>query len=99
MAWVRAGGELQLAIGLPRVHDRIDIVNTEISKMSTNRRPRGRPSKQVQDRLFQMRVSEQFFRTIDDWRRAQSDLPSRAEAVRRMVELAAKPKKKQDSDH
>jgi hypothetical protein len=28
-------------------------------------------------------------RTVDDWRRSQTDLPSRAEAIRRMVELAA----------
>jgi hypothetical protein len=35
---------------------------------------------------------------VDDWRRGQVDLPSRAEAIRRMVELAAKTKKKPDSD-
>ena len=46
-----------------------------------------------------MRVSEQFLRTLDDWRRAQADLPSRAEAIRRMVELAAKMKRKPDDDH
>jgi hypothetical protein len=31
---------------------------------------------------------------VDDWRRGQVDVPSRAEAIRRMVELAAKMKKK-----
>jgi hypothetical protein len=41
-----------------------------------------------------MRVSEQFLQTVDDWRRGQIDLPSRAEAIRRMVELAAKMKRK-----
>jgi hypothetical protein len=41
-----------------------------------------------------MRVSDDFLRTVDDWRRGQIDLPSRAEAIRRMVELAAKMKKK-----
>jgi hypothetical protein len=45
-----------------------------------------------------MRVSEDFFRIVDDWRRSQTDLPSRAKAIRRMVELAAKMKKKPDSD-
>jgi hypothetical protein len=45
-----------------------------------------------------MRVSEQFLRTVDDWRRGQNDLPSRAEAVRRLVELATKTKKKPDID-
>ena len=37
-------------------------------------------------------------RTVDDWRRGQIDLPSRAEAIRRMVELAVKIKKKTDPD-
>jgi hypothetical protein len=45
-----------------------------------------------------MRVTEQFLRTVDEWRRYQTDLPSRAEAVRRLVELAAKIKKKPDGD-
>jgi hypothetical protein len=62
-------------------------------------RPRGRPTKKPQDRPFQMRVSEEFLRTVDDWRRGQSDLPSRAEAIRRMVELAAKMKRKPEADH
>jgi hypothetical protein len=66
--------------------------------MANNRRSRGRPSKRIQDRPFQMRVSEQFLRTVDDWRRTQTDLPSRAEAIRRLVELATKMKKKADSD-
>jgi hypothetical protein len=67
-------------------------VNTEIAQMTS--RPRGRPTKRPQDRPFQMRVSEEFLRTVDDWRRGQTDLPSRAEAIRRMVELAAKMKRK-----
>ena len=62
----------------------------------TKNRPRGRPKVRAQDRPFQMRVSEAFLRTVDDWRRVQTDLPSRAEAIRRMVELAVKMKKKSD---
>jgi hypothetical protein len=65
----------------------------------TKNRPRGRPKGRAQDHPFQMRVSEAFLRTVDDWRRAQTDLPSRAEAVRRMVEVAAKMKRKPDADH
>ena len=65
--------------------------------MTKNSR-RGRPKGRAQDRPFQMRVSEAFLRTVDDWRRVQTDLPSRAEAIRRMVELAAKTKKKPDLD-
>jgi hypothetical protein len=67
--------------------------------MTKTRRSRGRPMGRVQDRPFQMRVSETFLRTVDDWRRAQIDLPSRAEAIRRMVELAWKMKKKTEADH
>jgi hypothetical protein len=66
--------------------------------MTNNRRPRGRPPKRTQDRPFQMRVSEQFLRMVDDWRRSQVDLPSRAEAIRRLVELATKITKTPDTD-
>lgn len=45
------------------------------------------------DKQFQMRVSEDFLRTIDDWRRRQPELPSRAEAIRQLIQtgLAARP--------
>jgi hypothetical protein len=45
-----------------------------------------------------MRVSEDFLRTVDDWRRDQTDIPSRAEAIRRMVEIAAKDNAKRKLD-
>jgi hypothetical protein len=50
----------------------------------------GRPPGRIQDRPFQMRVTEEFLRTVDDWRRKQPDMPSRAEAIRRLVEQAVK---------
>jgi hypothetical protein len=37
---------------------------------------------------FQMRVSPEWLETIDNWRRQQPDIPSRAEAIRRLVEKA-----------
>ena len=37
-----------------------------------------------------MRVTEEFLRTLDDWRRKQPDLPSRAESIRRLVDQAVK---------
>ena len=48
----------------------------------------------IHDRPFQMRASAEFLQKVDDWRRAQPDLPSRAEAIRRLVEIAleAQPK-------
>lgn len=39
---------------------------------------------------FQMRVSPGWLAKIDEWRRQQPDLPPRAEAIRRLVEMALK---------
>jgi hypothetical protein len=41
----------------------------------------------TQDKTFQMRASEDFLEVLDKWRRRQSYIPSRAEAIRRLVEL------------
>jgi hypothetical protein len=73
-------------------------VNTKNTQMMSSKHARGRPPKRTQDRPFQMRVSEAFLRMVDDWRRGQIDVPSRAEAIRRMVEQAIKAKKKPDTD-
>lgn len=35
---------------------------------------------------FEMRMDEEILAKIDDWRREQDDVPSRAEAIRRLVE-------------
>jgi hypothetical protein len=43
-------------------------------------------SDEEQSERFQMRVSPSFLRLIDEWRRKQPDLPSRAEAIRRLVQ-------------
>jgi hypothetical protein len=53
----------------------------------------GRPPGRIQRRPFQMRVSDEFLRSIDAWRRKQDDKPSRAEAIRRLVEQALAPAK------
>jgi hypothetical protein len=52
-----------------------------------------------QTQQFIMRASPEFLRAIDDWRRKQPEIPSRAEAIRRLVEvaLAAEPKPKRKS--
>jgi len=41
---------------------------------------------------YELRIPADFFKDIDDWRRRQEDLPSRAEAIRRLVELGLKVK-------
>ena len=47
---------------------------------------------QEQTERLQMRVSPQFIKSVDSWRRKQEDLPSRSEAIRRLVEMALKAK-------
>jgi hypothetical protein len=42
----------------------------------------------IESHRFQMRVSAVFLKSIDRWRRSQTDKPSRADAVRRIVEQA-----------
>jgi hypothetical protein len=45
----------------------------------------GRPPGRIQDRPFQMRLSNEFLERLDEWRRRQPDLPSRAESIRRLT--------------
>jgi hypothetical protein len=42
---------------------------------------------------FEMRVPASFLKMVDEWRRKQDDLPPRAEAIRRLVEIGLKAKK------
>lgn len=37
---------------------------------------------------FEMKAPAEWLKLVDDWRRQQHDLPSRAEAIRRLVERA-----------
>jgi metal-responsive CopG/Arc/MetJ family transcriptional regulator len=53
-----------------------------------------RPTEDPKDTTLQMRVSQSFLKSVDSWRRKQEDLPSRSEAIRRLVELALKGKQK-----
>ena len=47
-----------------------------------------------QTERFQMRVSQGFLKIVDELRRAEPDLPSRAEMIRRAIERAAKEPKR-----
>ena len=60
-------------------------VNTKNQKKG-----RGRPVGRTQDRPYQMRVNDEFLGMVDEWRRQQPDIPTRAVAIRRMVEIAAR---------
>jgi hypothetical protein len=52
--------------------------------------PRPRPKGTGEPVL--VRLQPEFAAPLDGWRRGQSDLPSRAEAIRRLVELRLKVK-------
>jgi hypothetical protein len=43
---------------------------------------------------FQMRADDDFLEKVDEWRRNEPDIPSRAEAIRRLVDLGIEVKKK-----
>jgi hypothetical protein len=47
----------------------------------------GRPkSEKTKDRPFSMRVDEEWEKGVDELRKREADLPSRAEMVRRLIE-------------
>jgi hypothetical protein len=53
-----------------------------------------RPTDDPKDSTLQMRVSKAFLKSIDEWRAKQRPIPSRAEAIRRLCEIALKSKGK-----
>jgi hypothetical protein len=63
------------------------------AKISGTKKPIGRPRTGVGTQIG-MRWQEPDLAAIDEWRRHQSDLPSRTESIRRLVELGLKAKGK-----
>jgi hypothetical protein len=61
------------------------------ARIFVNKKVRGRPRTGV-GILIGQRWHDELLSGIDDWRRKQPDLPSRAEAIRRLVELGLKVK-------
>jgi hypothetical protein len=51
---------------------------------------RGRPKTTGAGTQIGMRWQDDVLKQIDDWRRAQEDLPSRTDAIRRLVATALK---------
>jgi hypothetical protein len=66
------------------------------TRVSANKKPKptGRPKTGI-GKLIGLRWHPPVLAAIDDWRREQPDLPSQAQAIRRLVEigLAAKGKR------
>jgi hypothetical protein len=63
------------------------------AKVSVTKKPVGRPRTGIGIQIG-MRWQNAVIAEIDDWRRQQPDLPSRTEAIRRLVELGLKMKGK-----
>ena len=91
VAWVRAGGKLQLFIGSPHL-----FRNTEMAKESITVTPkkRGRPAT-GQDPVLTVRLPLTLRSMVETWAKQQKDTPSRSEAIRRLIEagLARKVKR------
>lgn len=67
--------------------------------INDNPKKRGRPAT-GKDPMVGVRMSENFQTTIRDWANKQADMPSMAEAIRRLVEFglqASSPAKKSSS--
>ena len=45
------------------------------------------------DKFFQMRISKEFMMGVDELRKMEDDLPTRAELLRRLVDRALKQKR------
>lgn len=56
-----------------------------------SKKPKGRPVTGVGIPV-QVRFHPDNLEGVDDWRKQQADLPGRAEAIRRLVEMALKAK-------
>jgi hypothetical protein len=76
LTWVRAGRVLQAPVR-PAIPVATFIIKVNIFM--------GRPPGRIQDRPFQMRVSNEFLERVDEWRVRQPGVPSRAEAIRRLT--------------
>lgn len=49
-------------------------------------------SSEMKTERFELRLSSELLARIDEWRRNQPDLPTRSEAIRRLVESGLIPK-------
>jgi hypothetical protein len=57
---------------------------TSMSTLNSAKKPKGRPK--VDSEAVNVRLTRDALERVDDWRRAQADVPTRPEAIRRLVE-------------
>jgi hypothetical protein len=62
--------------------------------ISDNKKSRGRPRTTGTGTLVGVRLHPPILGAIDNWRRSEQDLPSRSEAIRRLVEQALSARRK-----
>lgn len=55
-----------------------------MSTLSSAKKPMGRPT--VDSEAVNVRIDRPSLTRLDEWRRAQDDLPTRPEAIRRLIE-------------
>lgn len=65
----------------------MSIMISENQKTSAKQPARGRPASGVGTPVM-VRCQPDFLAALDQWRAAQSDVPNRSEAIRRLVEAA-----------
>ena len=65
-------------------------MNTTTRDITKQRKPRPKGAGEP----VMVRLQPELAGPLDDWRRKQADLPSRSEAIRRLVELGLKAKGK-----
>ena len=96
MAWVRAGGKLQLPIGSLTFYVSHKMGKESIP-VTQKKRGRGRPPT-GQDPTLTVRLPMDLRSAIETWAKQQKDTPSRSEAIRRLIEIAltGKPKRQRN---
>ena len=93
MAWVRAGGKLQLPLTFYVSHK----MGKESILVTQKKRGRGRPAT-GQDPTLTVRLPMDLRSAIETWAKQQKDKPSRSEAIRRLIEIALTTKSKRHSN-
>jgi len=93
VAWVRAGGKLQLPIG-----SLADFYVSQIMAKSIHviHKKRGRPAT-GHDPVLTLRLPSATRIAVENWAKLQKDKPSRSEAIRRLIEIALTTKSKRQS--
>src|SRR5215467_14284111 len=96
VAWVRAGGKLQLPIGSLKFYVSHKICKESIP-VTQKKRGRGRPAT-GQDPTLTVRLPMDLRSAIEAWAKQQKDRPSRSEAIRRLIEFGLTAKSNRQSN-